>query len=99
VDKSQLNRPEHMPTALDMARIGPRKTTSPDRAEIEEVMSSAVIPASEDVNERNAARRWAVEQFLDSDTGYNLDQMGPQSMTLREMILDDLDSYESWEKS
>lgn len=72
--------------------------TSPDRTEIQEVIDKAAIEFGTTAAERNAIRRAAVEGFLDDDTTYNLDaQMPAQGMTIRQMILDDLPSYEGWE--
>lgn len=72
--------------------------TSPDRAEIQEVIDKSATEFGQTATERNAIRRAAVEGFLDDDTKYNLDAQGPaQGGTIREMILRDLPSYEGWE--
>ena len=74
--------------------------SSPDRTQIEEVMAGVDVSGIEDRGERNGKRRAAVIAFLDDDETYNLDAAGPaQQNPIRDMILNDLPSYPSWEKS
>lgn len=74
--------------------------TSPSREEVEFVLAMTVTVGMKSVEERNAARRANVEQFLDDDETYNLDAInGLNGQSLRNMILSDLPSYPQWEES
>lgn len=72
----------------------------PDRVDVDRVMASVDVTGIGNRDRRNEARRVAVKAFLDNYTDYDLSRVVPyQGMSMKEMILDDLQSYSSWEKS
>lgn len=72
---------------------------SPDRSEIETVLS-ADVSQYETAYERNQARLGTLEAWIDNSTDYDFSARSRiNDMTLREMILSDVESYPQWEKS
>lgn len=76
---------------------------TPDRAEIARILSSLDdtddIKKEKNPKKRNQKRRGALEAWMDTQTDFDLSQKAPLGMvTLREAILDDLDSYIEYEE-